>query len=153
MRPLLPLVLLLAACQTTRSTSTTVTGTPELRPAPAGTTIAATSPAPVAAPVAAPAAVQPAGKWLITLMAQGSPMDVQVELVRLEDGGWTGTVTSAAFPPFPVSKAVLTGNKMVATLAIPTGDSATMTLEFDGDTVTGEWAMPGDGSRLSGKRR
>ena len=147
MRSHLPIALLLTACQTSRSTSTTITGTPELRPAPAsGVTIpAATS--------AAPAAVQPAGKWLITLSAQGSPMDVQVELVRLEDGSWTGTVTSAAFPPFPVSKAVLTGNKMVATLAIPTGDTATMTLEFDGDTVTGEWAMPGDGSRLSGKRR
>ena len=151
MRSLLPIVLLLTACQTSRSTSTTITGTPELRPAPApaGATIAATP----AAATAAPAAVQPAGKWLITLSAQGSPMDVQVELVRLEDGSWTGTVTSAAFPPFPVSKAVLTGNKMVATLAIPTGDTATMTLEFDGDTVTGEWAMPGDGSRLSGKRR
>ena len=147
MRSLLPIALLLTACQTSRSTSTTITGTPELRPAPAaGATIAA-------ATSAAPAAVQPAGKWLITLSAQGSPMDVQVELVRLEDGSWTGTVTSAAFPPFPVSKAVLTGNKMVATLAIPTGDTATMTLEFDGDTVTGEWAMPGDGSRLSGKRR
>jgi hypothetical protein len=144
-------VLLLTACQTSRSTSTTITGTPELRPAPApaGATIAAT---PAVAP-AAPASVQPAGKWLITLSAQGSPMDVQVELVHLEDVFWTGTVTSAAFPPFPVSKAVLTGNKMVATLAIPTGDTATMTLEFDGDTVTGEWAMPGDGSRLSGKRR
>jgi hypothetical protein len=142
MRSLLPIALLLTACQTSRSTSTTITGTPELRPAPAP-----------AAATAAPAAVQPAGKWLITLSAQGSPMDVQVELVRLEDGSWTGTVTSAAFPPFPVSKAVLTGNKMVATLAIPTGDTATMTLEFDGDTVTGEWAMPGDGSRLSGKRR
>ena len=150
MRSLLPIALLLTACQTSRSSSTTITGTPELRPAPAaGATIAATT---SAAP-AAPAAVQPAGKWLITLSAQGSPMDVQVELVRLEDGSWTGTVTSAAFPPFPVSKAVLTGNKMVATLAIPTGDTATMTLEFDGDTVTGEWAMPGDGSRLSGKRR
>ena len=147
MRSLLPIALLLTACQTSRSFSTTITGTPELRPAPAaGATIAATT-------SAAPAAVQPAGKWLITLSAQGSPMDVQVELVRLEDGSWTGTVTSAAFPPFPVSKAVLTGNKMVATLAIPTGDTATMTLEFDGDTVTGEWAMPGDGSRLSGKRR
>ncbi|MBM3884519.1 MAG: hypothetical protein FJ361_01585 [Gemmatimonadetes bacterium] len=149
MRSLLPIVLLLTACQTSRSTSATITGTPELRPAPApaATTIPATPAA------AAPAAVQPAGKWLITLSAQGSPMDVQVELIRLEDGSWTGTVTSAAFPPFPVSKAVLTGNKMVATLAIPTGDTATMTLEFDGDTVTGEWAMPGDGSRLSGKRR
>ncbi|MDQ8145058.1 MAG: hypothetical protein P3A32_02705 [Gemmatimonadota bacterium] len=147
MRSLLPIALLLTACQTTRSTSTTITGTPELRPAsaPAGATVATASPA---APV-----VQPAGKWLVTLSAQGSPMDVQVELIRLDDGSWTGTVTSAAFPPFPVSKAVLTGNKMVATLAIPTGDTATMTLEFDGDTVTGEWAMPGDGSRLSGKRR
>ena len=150
MRSLLPLALLLTACQTSRSTSTTITGTPELRPAPApaATTIPATP-----AVAAAPAAVQPAGKWLITLTAQGSPMDVQVELIRLDDGSWTGTVTSAAFPPFPVSKAVLTGNRMVATLAIPTGDTATMTLEFDGDSVTGEWAMPGDGSRLSGKRR
>lgn len=138
------LVVALTACKTVATTTTSVSGTPVLRPAPA--------PAPAAAP--APASFSPAGKWVVGLVAQGTNMEVQLELVPLSDGGWTGTISSAAFPPFPITKATLTDKRMVATFAIPTGDMATMTLDFDGgDLVSGEWSMAGDGSKLTGKRR
>lgn len=141
-RTALLMAVALTACKTVSTTTTTVSGTPVLRPAPAP-----------AAPASA-AAFSPAGKWVVGLVAQGTNMEVQLELVPLADGGWTGTITSTAFPPFPITKATLTGKRMVATFAIPTGDTATMTLDFDGgDLVEGEWTMAGDGSKLTGKRR
>ena len=141
-RTALLMAVALTACTTVSTTTTTVSGTPVLRPAPAP-----------AAPASA-AAFSPAGKWVVGLVAQGTNMEVQLELVPLSDGGWTGTITSTAFPPFPITKATLTGKRMVATFAIPTGDTATMTLDFDGgDLVEGEWTMAGDGSKLTGKRR
>ena len=145
-RTALLMAVALTACKTVSTTTTTVSGTPVLRPAPAPA-------APASAPASA-AAFSPAGKWVVGLVAQGTNMEVQLELVPLADGGWTGTITSTAFPPFPITKATLTGKRMVATFAIPTGDMATMTLEFDGgDLVEGEWTMAGDGSKLTGKRR
>ena len=139
-RSALLMLVALTACKTVTTTTTTVSGTPVLRPAPA--------------PAPAPAAFSPAGKWVVGLVAQGTNMEVQLELVALSDGGWTGTISSAAFPPFPITKATLTDKRMVATFAIPTGDMATMTLDFDGgDLVSGEWSMAGDGSKLAGKRR
>ena len=145
-RTALLMAVALTACKTVSTTTTTVSGTPVLRPAPAPA-------APASAPASA-AAFSPAGKWVVGLVAQGTNMEVQLELVPLADGGWTGTITSTAFPPFPITKATLTGKRMVATFAIPTGDMATMTLDFDGgDLVEGEWTMAGDGSKLTGKRR
>lgn len=135
------LALLAGACKTTTATSTAITGTPRLEPLPA----TVTAPAPAAA-------YDPAGKWTVGLVAQGQSMEVVLELVKLPDGTWTGTMISQAFPPIPISKATLTGKQLVATFPVPTGDVGSMTLNFDGDTAEGEWSMPGDGSKVSGKR-
>jgi hypothetical protein len=133
------LALLAGACKTTTATSTAITGTPRLEPVPAA-----------AAP--APAAYDPSGKWTVGLVAQGQSMEFVLDLVKLPDGTWTGTMVNQAFPPIPISKATLTGKQLVATFPVPTGDMGSMTLNFDGDIVEGEWSMPGDGSKLSGKR-
>lgn len=138
------LALLAGACKTTTSTTTAITGTPRLEPVPVA---AAPAPAPAPAP-----AFSPAGKWTIGLVAQGQSMEVLMELVKLPDGSWAGSLSSQAFPPIPISKATLTGKQLVATFPVPTGDTGTMTLNFDGDVVEGEWSMPGDGSKVSGKR-
>lgn len=134
------LALLAGACKTTTATSTAISGTPRLEPLPA-----AVAPAPAVA-------FNPSGKWTIGLVAQGQNMEVVLELVKLADGTWTGTMISQAFPPIPISKATLTGKQLVATFPVPTGDVGSMTLNFDGDTAEGEWSMPGDGSKVSGKR-
>ena len=131
------LALMAGACKTTTSTSTRISGTPRLEPAP----------------VAAPAPVySPAGKWTVVLSAQGQSMEVVMDLVKLADGTWTGTLSTQQFPTMPLSTATLTGKKLVATFPVPTGDTGTMTLNFDGDGVEGEWSMPGDGSKVTGKR-
>lgn len=125
--------LLSVACKTTSSTTTTVSGTPVLQPAPAP-------------------AYDPTGKWSLGLVAQGQAMEVVMDLAKLPDGTWSGTLSSAAFPPIPISKATLNGKQMLMTFPVPTGDAGSMTLTFDGDLVEGEWGMPGDGSKVSGKK-
>jgi hypothetical protein len=137
MRPRLTVALLAAAClatacKTAVSTSTTISGTPVVRPVPAP--------------------YNPAGKWSLGLVAQGQAMEVLMELSKLPDGTWTGTLSSAAFPPIPISKATLTDKLMVMTFPVPTGDMGSMTITFNGDLAEGEWSMPGDGSKVSGKK-
>lgn len=141
------LALLASACKTTSSTSTQVTGTPRLEPAP----VAAP---PAAAPAPAAAAYSPAGKWTVGIIAQGQAMEVTVDLVKLADGSWTGSIGTAQFGTIPMSKVeiVNNGKRMVANFPVPTGDVGTMTLNFDGNNAEGEWSMPGDGSKVSGKR-
>ena len=128
--------LLVTACATRSTTSTSVSGTP------------------VVAPVPAPraAVVNPAGRWSISLVAQGQEMDLVMDLNRISDGNYGGFFTSQLFPPMDISMATLIGNKMVVSVLVPTGDMATMTLTFTGDVVEGDWSMPDDGSKLSGKR-
>lgn len=147
MRPLsiAPLALLaLAACQSA--------GT---MPSPAAAPAPVAAPAAVAAPAPAPAAsaaYDPAGKWSLGLNAMGQQLEVALDLYRLSDGKWAGTVSSAMFPPFPISEATLTGKRMVISFVAPTGDPAKITLDFDGDAAQGEWTMAGDGSKVVGRR-
>lgn len=110
-------------------------------------TNAPAAPAAVAAP-----AVNPVGRWTVALSAQGQAMDVVLELRHLSGAEYGGSITSQMFPPIAVSKATLVGNVMRMTFVAPTGDEATMNATFEGDTFTGDWAMPGDGSRISGRR-
>lgn len=116
----------------------------------------APAPAPMAAPTPAPAAVatiDPSGKWAVALTAQGQQFDFEMELRRIGGAEFGGVVTSQAFPPMNINKATLTGNTMKMSLTAPTGDEATFNIVFEGDVLTGDWSMPGDGSRISGRRK
>lgn len=151
-RSLAPLALLaLAACQ-----SAGTMPSPAAAPAPvaAPAAVAAPGAVPGAVPGAAPtsAAIDPAGKWSLGLNAMGQQLEVALDLYRLSDGKWAGTVSSAMFPPFPISEATLTGKRMVISFVAPTGDPAKITLDFDGDAAQGEWTMAGDGSKVVGRR-
>jgi hypothetical protein len=126
----------LSLAATACSSASTASPTPGAAPAPA-----------VMAPV-----VNPVGRWSMALTAQGQAFDMTLELRVLNGAEYGGTITSQAFPPIPLTKATLSGNSMRMTLVAPTGDEATMTIVFDGDTFSGEWSMPGDGSRVSGRR-
>ncbi len=119
-------------------------------PAPAPVPAPAPAPAAVAAPAAA--TVDPTGKWSVALTAQGQAFDFVMELRRISGAEFGGVVTSQAFPPMNVNKATLSGNTMKLTVTAPTGDEATFNLVFEGNTLTGDWSMPGDGSRVSGRR-
>ena len=126
------LALLATACRSASTTSTAVTGTPVLQ--------------------IVPAPFNPAGKWSLGLVAQGQSLEVVMELAKLPDGSWVGALSSAAFPPIQSTKATLNGKQLLLSFPVPTGDTGSMTLTFDGDLVEGEWSMPGDGSKVSGKK-
>lgn len=152
LRTALALTILAGACTSATTTTTTVTGTPVRVSAPTAITGAAT-PAPAAAPAApAAAAADPVGRWTVSLSVQGQTMDMVMELAKLPDGNFGGLITSAAFPPVPVSKAILTGKKLAITIAVPTGEEGKIDVEINGDELSGEWSMPGDGSKVSGRR-
>ena len=122
---LLLIALSASACTTKQTTSTSVCGTP----------------------------FDPARRWSVALVAQGQPLDLTLTLVKGEgDGNYIGTITSDVLPPMPISSAKLTGKTMVLTVGTPDGDRATMNLAFDGDLLSGDWSMTGDGGKLSGKR-
>lgn len=110
------------------------------------------SPAPVAAPANVPAPVNPVGRWSVALTAQGQAFDLVMDLRALQGAEYGGTITSQAFPPIPINKATLTGNSMRISITVPTGDEGTINITFEGDTFSGDWSMPGDGSRVSGRR-
>lgn len=107
---------------------------------------------PVAAPTNVPAQVNPVGRWTVALTAQGQAFDMVMDLRALEGDEFTGIINSQAFPPIPINKATRTGNSMRISITAPTGDEATINITFQGDTFSGDWAMPGDGSRVSGRR-
>ena len=96
--------------------------------------------------------MNPEGRWSVALVAQGQQFDFVMELRRVNGAEYGGVVSSQMFPPMNVTKATLTGNRLKMSIPAPTGDEATFDLVFDGDAFTGDWAMPGDGSRVSGRR-
>lgn len=105
-----------------------------------------------AAPAPAVVAVRPAGEWNVALIAQGQALDLVMSIKDDGDAKYSGTVTSQMFPPISFNNATLNGNRMRIAFVAPTGDQASIDIVFDGDTFTGDWAMPGDGSKVSGKR-
>jgi len=133
------LLVLTTACKTA--------GTSGTAPAPAPAPMAAPAPAP------APAAIDPSGKWVVALTAQGQAMDFEMELRRIGGAEFGGVLTSMAFPPININKATLTGNTMKVSFTVPTGDEGTINVVFEGNVLTGDWSMPGDGSRISGRRK
>lgn len=120
-----------AACATSTATTTTVSGTPVVQAVPA---------------------VDPAGRWGLTLMAQGQNLDLVMELTRRTGNEFGGTITSQVFPPIDIAKATLTGDRLLISATAPTGDVATLNLVIAGDVLDGEWSMAGDGSRVRGRR-
>ncbi len=119
---------------------------------PTGTPAPAAAPAAMAQPAAPAQQYDPSGRWSVALTAQGQPFDFIMELRRGANGEFGGTVTSQQFPPMNINKATLNGNQMRIFITAPTGDEASFNITFTGDTFSGEWSMPGDGSRVSGRR-
>ncbi len=122
-------------------------------PAPAPAAAAATPAPAAAAPArAATAPVNVVGRWTVALTAQGQAFDFLMDLRHVSGDDYAGQITSQAFPPMPINSAKRSGNQMVIKITAPTGDEATITVVFEGDVLSGEWSMPGDGSRVSGRR-
>jgi hypothetical protein len=124
-----------------------------------GSSTTETAPSPMAAPAAAPAAmtpppapaVDPVGRWSLSLEAQGQMIDLVMEITKTGEV-LSGSASSSMFPTMPLSRVVLTGNRLVVDAPTPMGTVATFDLMIEGDNISGEWATSGMGSRVSGRR-
>jgi len=120
---------------------------------------------PAAAPVAAPAAstpapaarggrnIDPAGMYDVNITAQGNAMAVNALIEKKPDGTWGGQVTGDAIPPLPIKSVTVSGNTVKIVVTAPDGGDAYINMIVDGNDVSGDWSMTGDGSKITGKRR
>ena len=136
---LLSALTLSVSCRSaTRPATVNVTALPEPTPS-------ATIPAPEAG------AFDPVGRWNLLFDIQGQNLEVVMELVKLAEGGYSGTLSSQ-MGTAPITKATLEGKKMSVTFDAPGGGVGSMSLLFDGTTVSGDWSASGMGSKVSGSR-
>jgi hypothetical protein len=99
------------------------------------------------------AAVDPVGTYVIYLTAQGNAMTLIHKIEKKADGTFGGSVTGEGIPALPINSVKVTGKTMRVSVTAPDGTEAIMTMVLDGDQVTGEWSMNGDGSKLTGKKQ
>lgn len=113
-----------------------------------------TAPAPAAPAAGAPVAadVNPVGSYVVNLTAQGNLMALTAKIEKKTDGGYTGSVMSDAFPPMPINSVKVSGAKITITVTAPDGSEAVINMELKGDDISGDWSMPNDGSKVTGKK-
>ncbi len=138
LRRLLPLVALLVVAQ-----KASAQGSDPAKPA---------APAAPAAAAPATADVNPVGSYVVNLTAQGNMMALTAKIEKKTEGGFTGAVMSDAFPPMPITSVKVAGAKITITVTAPDGSEAVINMEIKGDDITGDWSMPNDGSKLTGKK-
>jgi len=113
---------------------------------------ASPAPAPKDTPKDTTKDIDPVGTYTIYLTAQGNAMTTVTRIDKKAEGGYTGTVNGDGIPPLPVTSVTVTGNKVKLTITAPDGSEAVIELWVTGDDITGQWSMPNDGSKLTGKK-
>ena len=85
-------------------------------------------------------------------LVQGNPITSNVTIARKTDGTLGGTLATEAYGVFEFTSVKVSGKTIALAFAAPDGSAVSMTLALDGDQVTGEWSMGGDGSKVTGKK-
>ena len=109
----------------------------------------------VAAPLAAqsPApAFDPAGKYTFTTPVGGTPFDFEMTVVKKDDGSFGGVVTNPNTGEIPITSLNCTARTCTGTIASPQGEAKIQFTVAEDLTMEGEWAMAGDGAKLTGKK-
>jgi len=78
---------------------------------------------------------------------------VNALIEKKPDGTWGGQVTGDAIPPLPIKSVTVSGNTVKIVVTAPDGGDAYINMIVDGNDVSGDWSMTGDGSKITGKRR
>lgn len=112
-------------------------------------------PAPPAPPApAAPAAekdVNPVGSYELSVVVQGQMIGSFVKIEK-KDSTFTGTVSTEAYGTFTIAALKVSGKTITLSIYAADGSPVTINMTLEGDQVTGDWSMAGDGSRLTGKK-
>jgi hypothetical protein len=103
------------------------------------------------APPAVPVTVDPTGEYDITFTDDGSARSATM-VVRGVPGEFTGQVNAENRPPVAISAMAASGSQVIITGNIPQG---VMLIRFrlTGDSLRGDWALRGDGGKLTGVKR
>jgi hypothetical protein len=143
LRPAVPLILSAAVAITSTSIST--------RAFAAGTNAERASPTHFVADLRRTADV--AGLYTINFTTQGSPMTLTLRLDKKDSGGYGGQMTGEGLPPLPITSVKVSGSAVKITFTAPDNTEGTINFVLASDnTVTGEWMMTGDGSKITGQK-
>lgn len=107
---------------------------------------------PGAAPAAAPAtALDPAGTYTFSSEFRGQAFEGMVRIVRAQDGGYAGTVTTPFTGEMPVRAVDVQGSRVRVTAAGRAGD-AVMEMEMRGADFSGTWTYGPSTGQMTGRR-
>lgn len=94
-----------------------------------------------------------AGLYTINFSTQGSPMTLTLRIDKKEGGGYGGQMTGESLPPLPITSIKVSGNSVKVTFTAPDNTEGTISFVLASDnTITGDWLMTGDGSKITGKK-
>jgi len=92
------------------------------------------------------------GGYTIDVAVGGQAMTMTFVVEKKSDGTYSGVFKHAELGEIPTSSFKVEGRKMSMGIVTP-GGPGTVTLTVNKENVVeGEWAMEGDGSRITGKK-
>ena len=95
---------------------------------------------------------KPDGSYALDLAVGGQAMSMTFTVEKKMDGSFAGVFKHAEMGEFATTSFKVEGRKISMGIVTP-GGPATVTLTVNKENVVdGEWAMEGDGSRISGKK-
>lgn len=95
---------------------------------------------------------KPDGSYTLDVVVGGQAMNMSFVVEKKSDGTFAGLFKHAEMGEFATTSFKVEGRKMSMGIVTP-GGPATVTLTVNKENaVEGEWAMEGDGSRITGKK-
>jgi hypothetical protein len=93
------------------------------------------------------------GLYTINFSTQGSPMTLTLRIDKKDGGGYSGQMTGENLPPLPITSIKVSGNSVKIAFIAPDNTEGTIDFIIASDnTVSGDWMMTGDGSKITGKK-
>jgi len=93
---------------------------------------------------------EPTGTYTMTITDDGEEVDATMEITG-EPGAYGGTISATTRPTVDISTVTATANQMTVTAVIANG-VLVIRLVVEGDNVTGDWALRGDGGVATGMK-
>jgi hypothetical protein len=84
----------------------------------------------------------------MTITDDGEEVDAIMEIIG-EPGGYSGTISVTTRPTVDISTVTATADQMTITAVISNG-VVVIRLRVDGDSVSGDWSLRGDGGAVTG---
>ena len=101
---------------------------------------------------AVPRPIDPVGRFDYTSTANGQPVNGSLTIARNENAYTVVMTTGGMTRDILFQDARLEGNRLTATTQTPAGASVALHVRFEGDAITGDWALGPQTGTLRGTR-